>query len=882
MAEYVMSVEQIGPTLLPLVGGKAANLGELSRLPGVNVPDGFCVTTDAYADIVARDDHLHRLLEGLAGVAGGDLEGIRSVSARIRDAIEALSIPAGISGAIAGQLHRLGDTEAYAVRSSATAEDLPTASFAGQQDTYLNVIGLDAVLRCVRNCWASLFTERAVAYRLQQGIDHRGVQLAVVIQRMVFADVAGIMFTADPITSDRRTVSIDAGFGLGEALVSGLANADNYRVRDENIVGRLVSAQTVAVRPLPGGGTEQTGVDADRQTARKLTDAQILRLAGIGRELEAHFGGPQDVEWALADDEFSIVQSRPITTLFPVPGPQDGKNHVYMSFGHQQMMTDAMKPLGMSFFQAQFEGTPLIEAGGRLFIDMAPDLASPVGRQLALASLRAIDPLIDSAIRILMKRKGFAKNLAGDGERYLTLGGGGGYFTWRLPVEAVKLYRSNDPAPIAALKADHEADLDEQQRKLGSLSGDELFEAVLDDLRQHLKVEVIDPRSMGAVYAGMFALNRVNKRMEKWLAVKGAADVLAQAVADDVTSQMGLALLDVADIVRRHPQAMAVLPLLTDDTFFADLSAVEGGESVSQAIRAFLDSYGMRCPGEIDLTRPRWSEAPTQLVPMILSNANSIEEDPAPSARAGRVERSRRRADEMQQSLVDRLQREPGGRWKARRAAKMISRVRTFAGYREYPKYLMMRHYWMIKRALLAEAARLVDAGIVRRPDDVYYLTFDEFREAARTGRVDQELIGQRRAEFERDTRLTPPRVITSDGEVPPGAYENATAPDGALTGIAASAGTVEGRARLVLDLADAYLEEGDILVTTYTDPSWTPVFLTVRGLVTEVGGMMTHGAVVAREYGLPAVVGVDGATRLLRDGQRIRVNGTDGYVELL
>jgi pyruvate,water dikinase len=842
----------------------------------VRVPEGFCVTTNAYAAAVARNEELVALLERLSHVGARDTEDIRWVGARIREVIEATTIPVGIAEEIDGHLAGLGQPGAYAVRSSATAEDLPTASFAGQQDTYLNVSGRDALLQHVRRCWASLFSDRAIAYRLQNRVDHRSVQLAVVVQRMVFPQVAGIMFTADPITSNRTTLSIDAGFGLGEALVSGLANADNYKVRDGAVVDKLVSAQAIAVRAAQGGGTETEAIRAERQRVQKLPDPDILRLAGIGRTVEAHFGRPQDIEWSYADATFFILQSRPITTLFPIPGPQDGKNHVYMSFGHQQMMTDAMKPLGLSFFQEQFDETPLFEAGGRFYIDMAPDLASPVGRRLVLASMGRIDPLIDIALRSLMRRKGYMQDLA-EGQRYLRMNGAG-YFSWRLPVEAVKLYRRNDSGAVAALRTGHDAALQDLQRRLRTLSGDEVFECVLDDLKHQLKNAVTGSRSMAVVYVGMYALNWINKHMAKWLGVKGAGDMIARSVANDVTSEMGLALLDVADTVRNHQAAMAALPTLPDSSFFAELSAVEGGEAVSRSMQDFLSRYGMRCSGEIDVTRPRWSEAPSTLVPVILSTIRNLQ----PNARAARVERSRREAGKMKNDLVDRFERLPGGRRKVRKTLKMISRLQNFSGYREYPKYLMMRHYWILKQAMLTEASKLAERGVIQRPDDVYYLSFEEFREAIRTGQVDPDLVAQRSDEFEAWARLTPPRVITSDGEVLDGAYEDDRVPAGALAGIPASAGTADGRARIVRDLTDADLKQGDILVTTFTDPSWTPVFLSVKGVVTEVGGAMTHGAVVAREYGLPAVVGVDGATRIIRDGQHIQVNGTDGYVQIL
>jgi pyruvate,water dikinase len=374
---------------------------------------------------------------------------------------------------------------------------------------------------------------------------------------------------------------------------------------------------------------------------------------------------------------------------------------------------------------------------------------------------------------------------------------------------------------------------------------------------------------MAAVYVGMYALSWVNKRLQKWLGMTGAGDLLLRSVDNDVTGQMGAALLEVANTVRSHPAVSEVLPTLTDDDFFERLSEVDGGDAVSRSIRGFLQLYGMRCSGEIDVTRPRWSEAPSTLVPMILS--------------AIRVERSPRdEAGELEQDLLDRLERLPGGGRKVGKTRTMITRLRNFAGYREYPKYLMMRHYWVAKQAMLREAARLVDDGVIQRADDVYFLSFEEFRTAARTRTADRALIARRREEFDISSRLTPPRVITSEGEVPGGTYDRTRTPGGALAGVAVSGGTVEGRARIIRDLTDADLVDGDILVTTFTDPSWTPVFLSVRAVVTEVGGAMTHGAVVAREYGLPAVVGVDGATSRIKDGQRIRVNGTDGYVEIL
>ncbi|HEX6527125.1 MAG TPA: PEP/pyruvate-binding domain-containing protein, partial [Streptosporangiaceae bacterium] len=314
---YVLDFEEIDQTQVAVVGGKGAHLGELSRIDGVRVPAGFCVTTDAFRRIMTALPEIDDQLDRLACLDPDDREAIGVLSADIRRSLEGADIPDDVEAEITRSVDWFGGHAAYAVRSSATAEDLPTASFAGQQDTYLNVVGLDAILKHVSRCWASLFTERAVTYRLRNGFDRRKVLMAVVVQQMVFPQVAGILFTADPVNSNRKVVSIEASFGLGEALVVGLVNADVYKVRDGDIAARAVAAKKRAVLAVPEGGTREVMIEPERQQQPALADSQILRLAELGRRIEAHFGRPQDIEWCLDGDEFQIVQSRPITTLFP-------------------------------------------------------------------------------------------------------------------------------------------------------------------------------------------------------------------------------------------------------------------------------------------------------------------------------------------------------------------------------------------------------------------------------------------------------------------------------------------------------------------------------------------------------------------------------------
>lgn len=837
----LVALDDVGQDQVLLVGGKAANLGELRRIRGVRVPGGFCVTTVAFDRYVHAATAVGALLQELEGLRPDDSEAIHRLGARLRAAVEAVAVPPDLTAAIEAALAAFGDDAAVAVRSSATVEDSPSASFAGQHDTYLDVVGGPAVLAHVRRCWASLFTERAIAYRLRNGIGRQRASMAVVVQQMVAADTSGVLFTADPATSNRKVCVIEAGSGLGEALVSGHVSPDTYRVRDGEIVAH-------------SAGTEGPVVG----------EAQVLRLAELGRRIEAHFGVPQDIEWCLAGEEISVVQSRPITTLFPIPSMGDEGYHVYVSVGHQQMMTDPMRPLGLSFW-LMTTPAPMTEAAGRLFVDVTARLRSSVAREAVLDALGRSDPLIGDALRAIVGRGDVAAvpeaSPAASSAVQATS-----------PPEPIE----TDPAIVEELIAACEASIAALQQEIIGKSGVELLDFIAADIGELRRV-LFDPRGHEVFMSAMEASWWLNDRLYEWLGVRNAADALSQSVPHNVTSEMGLALLDVADVIRPLQPVVKFLEGVAGGSLDG-LEEVTGGLAARAAIDGFLDAYGARCAGEIDITRERWRERPAALVPLILSNVRNF----APGEAMRRFERGREEAARAERELLGMLRALPDGESKAAETKRKIDRVRTFIGFREFPKFGMVRRYFVYKAALLRDAERLVSDGVIAQADDVFYLSFAELHAAVASGWADRELIAQRREAFHSYQALTPPRVITSDGEVVTGSYGRADVPDGALVGLAVSAGTVEGRARVLTQLAGAEIEPGDILVTTSTDPSWSILFVSVRGVVTEVGGLMTHGAVIAREYGLPAVVGVEHATRLIRDGQPIRVNGTDGYVELL
>ncbi|AOZ90910.1 phosphoenolpyruvate synthase [Paenibacillus crassostreae] len=871
MNSLVLGFQEIEKTQLLLVGGKGLNLGELSKIQGMQVPEGFCVTTVGYQQAIEQNQTYHALLDQLTMLKAEDRDQIGEISRKIRQIIMEAEIPSDVVTAVTHYLSQLGDGHAYAVRSSATAEDLPHASFAGQQDTYLNIIGVDAIMQHISKCWASLFTDRAVIYRMKNKFDHSQVYLSVIVQRMVFPQASGILFTADPITSNRKLLSIDASFGLGEALVSGLVSADCYKVQGEEIVEKMIATKKLAIYGRKEGGTETKQINPDQQKTQTLTEQQILQLARIGRQIEAYFGYPQDIEWCLVDETFYIVQSRPITTLYPIPEANDLENHVYVSVGHQQMMTDPIKPLGLSFYLL-ITPAPMRKAGGRLFVDSTAMLASPSGRETLVNVLGKSDPLIKDALMTIIEREDFIK-LSPDGEKEP---GPAKSNKGKPPADYQTLIKY-DPTIVSDLIKRSQTSIEELKQNIQTKSGSDLFGFILEDI-QELKKILSDPQSFGVHMTAMNASSWINEKMNEWLGEKNAADTLSQSVPNNITSEMGLALLDVADVIRPYPEVINYLQHVQDDNFLNGLVKFEGGQETQDAFYDYLSKYGMRCAGEIDITRTRWSEKPTTLVPMILSNIKNFE----PNASKRKFEQGRQEALKKEQELLDRLKQLPDGEQKAEETKRMIDLVRNFIGYREYPKYGYIYRFFVYKQALMKEAEQLVQVGVIHEKEDIYDLTFEELHEVIRTNKLDYQIISKRKDEYKFYEKLTPPRVITSDGEIIVGKYKRENLPAEAIVGLPVSSGVIEGRARVILNMEDADLEDGDILVTSFTDPGWTPLFVSIKGLVTEVGGLMTHGAVIAREYGLPAVVGVENATKLIKDGQRIRVHGTEGYIEIL
>ncbi|KLU59015.1 phosphoenolpyruvate synthase [Peptococcaceae bacterium CEB3] len=885
MEKYVLQFQAIDKSSLFYVGGKGANLGEMTKA-GFPVPKGFCVTTWAYRSFIETSQEMAALFQQLDSLGYDSLEQISKLGQQIRGHLNSLLMLDKIQIEIMQAWEITGKDKGYAVRSSATAEDLPTASFAGQQDTYLNVCGLEQLLKAVQNCWASLFTDRAISYRAKNGFDHRSVYLSVVVQEMVLPEVSGIMFTADPVTGRRKTVSIDASFGLGEALVSGLVTADLYQVRFGKITQKRISSKKVAIYSAPEGGTVTQELPLEKQEAQALPDEQILNLAALGQKVEAHYGSEQDIEWALADGQLYILQSRPITSLYPLPKVSEDKFHVYISVGHIQMMTDVLKPLAISLFQNLLDflkKEPMIsenyficKAGGRVFADVTgPLLLKPVRKRL-LRVMKGMDEILGSALAEVIQREDF-RNLS-------------------LPrAEVRRTVRKLVPIiiPVFLKVIDNLlfADPSKAKDKLAMLMEKAvqdskekiLWAAGAERIRQIQKSTgniVPDVISKVPVYwiAGLLAAGSLEKKLKRQVGEKRSAYLLSQlnkSLPGNVTTELGLKLGDLADTARKYPKVIDYLARARRETFYEELSEIRGGAEFKRELDQFLEEYGMRCTGEIDITKPRWYEDPTQLVSPILSHIRT-------SAPGGHREKFRQGEIEAEHAAKEILAQ--FGFWEKIRLSRLLKLYRNLMGMREHHKFAVILHLGIYKRAIMEEAQSFVQRGIFRSEEDVFYLTLEEIialEEGRFAGNVEEYIAGIKKR-YEQYEKLTPPRVMTSEGEIITGKLRDIQAPEGALVGLPVSAGIVEGIARVVVKLEDAKLNPGEILVAPYTDPGWTPLFTSAIGLITEIGGMMTHGSVVAREYGIPAVVGIDKATEIIKDGVRVRVNGTEGYVQIL
>ncbi len=894
----ICAFEELDRTKLAWVGGKGANLGEMTR-HDFPVPEGFCITTRAYRELIASDEGLEELFRRLDGVEADAIEEIRQLGEAIRTRIRELPLNEDLQAQIVEAWKKLGEEHFYAVRSSATAEDLPDASFAGQQDTYLNVKGADELIAKVRACWASLFTDRAIVYRVKNHFPHREVALSVVVQRMVKPDVSGIMFTADPLSENRTIISIDASFGLGEAIVSGKVSPDLYLFdkRRKKILKKELGPKEMGIFPLEEGGTVERALDEEMRQRFALFDEQIEELAQLGMKIEEYYGAPQDIEWCLEDGTFYIVQSRPITSLYPAfedPHPED-LLQLYISFNHIQVMTDPISPMGVSTLTLLLPfgswGKPATArsqyvnvAGGRMYMNLTQAMRHKIFRKMLPKFFLIADELIAQGVMEFIERERFKEESKGA----KTFSAFSILWNVYLPIirKAIVLFLKPLDEQITAKRSqlidDEIAKLTKKLEELKEKPKERLH--YLFNFMGKLLEDFLVPNFIPLVLLGVSSAHFSAALAGIPFESQDISDLM-RAPTGNVTTEMDLRVGDLADVARRYPEVVALLRSEETKGIEEKLKQVEGGEEFLVALKEFLERYGARGASEIDIARLRWHEDPTPLFQMINGNLAEAES----GKHRQQHKEMQKRAERAQERIVQAAGKGFWG-WLKKLLARRLTRFhRSMMGVREHPKWMLIRTLWIAKNVLFEEGELLVEQGFLDDVQDIFYITWEELF-AHLDGRWEElfpaksmkEVVAERRAKYEFWKKLTPPRVLTSEGEIIRATHSNVEAPEGALIGSSASAGVVEGIARVITSPKDAVLENGEILIAPFTDPGWTPLFINAAGLVMEVGGLMTHGSVVAREYGIPAVVCIPDATTRIKTGQRIRVNGDLGFVEIL
>jgi rifampicin phosphotransferase len=877
----LVDLSDVDETMINMVGGKALNLGIMSS-QGLPVPGGFCVTTDAYRWVVANrlDDLMGKLADATAPDA------VTAAAAEARRRVLAIEPPDELQTAITDPYRALGDDIPVAVRSSATAEDLEYASFAGQQDTYLNVVGVAPLLDAVRHCWASLWTDRAVSYRNANGIDHRSVALAVVVQHMIDAAAAGVMFTANPVTGNRNETVIDASPGLGEAVVSGAVNPDHFVVNSvhHSVVTRRLGDKRMMITSVAGGGTAHREL-ADPNTEACLDEQQLGQLVDLGQQVQQLYGAPQDTEWALdAAGRFWLTQARPITTLYPLPKTDRPGLRVLMCFSLAQGLTRPITPMGMAAVRLigtsvatmlkmppvePLAGPPAMHAPGmRIYLDITSVLRNRIGRRAVIAVFGIMEARASTVLKKLGERSEFSiiepQNHA------------------MLRHIASAVLRNKVPLRAAIGLAKPEwayrgiAATERRLRHALTLPANATASQRLDFVEQRLgELFLLMPRTAGYVVGGGLML-AASRRLLNDVAQPGELQQVLRGLPHNITTEMDLQLWDLTLQLRNDEAARRIFTDLAVPDLLQRYRERALPPVAQRGLQAFLRRFGHRAVAEIDIGMPRWSDNPSHLLGVI-SNYLRLDEsdlDPVSQFRAGQA-----KAEAMIDSLTARAAER--SRLRARLAGWMLRRVRQLVGLRESPKFLLIVALGAMREHLKEVGRELVANEAIDQADDVFFLDLGDARRGLAGGDL-RTLVAERREEYEQELkRRHIPRLLLSDGTEPEAVALETAPGDGSLAGSPASTGTVTGRARVVLDPVGAHLEPGEILVAPSTDPGWTPLFLTAGGLVMEMGGSNSHGAVVAREYGIPAVVGVPDATHKIETGQLITVDGAAGVVTL-
>jgi len=887
MQNLVLTFQDPGATQILYSGGKGANLSKMAQL-NFPVPPGFIVTTNAFTlfmDILTEDllfsALLKKTLEEPANIADLSLE--------IRNLLENSPIPGIVINQVRLALAAFPALQFFAIRSSATAEDLPFLSFAGQQDTYLNISGLDDILDNIRKCWASLYTERAITYRNENNIQHSEVQMAVVVQTMVFPQVSGILFTADPISNNHQMMTINASYGLGEAIVSGLVNPDliEFNKADHIMIRYSVAEKKIKIEANLDGGTQKLSIPEDLSKKAALTEGQVIQLSELGLNVENHYKQPQDLEWAIENGKLFLLQTRPITSLFPIPEPKpkDENLHIYFSFGHVQMNTNPISPLGISFLQLLLPfGRPslkmayspfLFSAGGRLYVDITAILNNRIGRIIFPKIISVAEPVSAKQISHLLETSDFNNRNQKPSRKihFSTL------TEWIIPLmlRVLRTIFLNHPDSIhQKMMKRIQKGLDQCREEIRKTSMPGKIDLIEQLSARFFKDKVVINAPL--IGAG-FVSNKMIEENLKEFSQKEMLKNIQRGLEGNITTEMDLVIADLAQDLAKSPDLVKTFEQIVDGHLEWNLDFLQQFPDFEKNWLEFMQRFGMRAPGEIDIALPRWQDQPQSLLQMLLS----FQEIEGNHDHREQFKKLRKESQKAQKEILLSLQ----STWKDRLKIPLIRRLlKVFSvtsPLREHPKYMIICFMNDVRQELVTLSQQMVQNHELENIEDIWFIRLNELRTHFNNEPIPlKQIVKERRLEYQHFKRLTPPRVITSDGEIPTVQLSGENFPPNALAGSPVSSGIIEGTAHVILDPRKDRLSPGEILVAPFTDPGWTPLFVNAIGVVLETGGLMTHGSVVAREYGIPAVVGIVDGTRILKTGMRIRVNGNLGYVEIL
>lgn len=878
MSSNILFFSDIKDKDFKYVGGKGLNLGKMiqNKFP---VPNGFCVTTTAFDEFI-KFLYDEEIFKELIDTNIEDINKIDEICTKIRMLITSKSIKNDLREDIEKALNSIGKYDFYAVRSSATAEDLPSMSFAGQQDTYLNICGIDDIVNNIKKCFASLYTQRAVIYRKKNHINEKEVSMSVVVQKIVNSFKSGIMFTTDPLTNNYDQITIDAGYGLGEVLVSGLITPDLYKYNKvkEKIIEIKINKKEIAIYRNENGGTYKVNLDENLQNKEVLSKDEIKKLATIGKNIEKYYNYPQDIEWAIDDkQEIYILQSRPITSLYPKVENSE-ENRIYFSLSHLQVMTAPIKPLGIDMLKRIFpfkidENTQkslvVNSAGGRVYVDLTDIIKLPIRNKVVKFMGENIDYLMGNAIENYLLENKVEKKLPS--------------------ISMIKGAKNN---VFSVLKEGQKKAKDKV--KPNSVYEVNLFiEKFTTDIKTEIEnstdiiskiktIEKLAPTTLITVFRnvvsymapGISSFRTFVKLLEKNNIDINLADKIVSGLEGNVTTEMGLKVGDLSDCIRGKEDIIEILKENPKNAH--KLILKKNYNELNKALNEFLINYGMRGPGEIDISSPRYKDDFSIISNSILNNINNLKENEHRENYNKLIQESKKCEVLVLDLLKEKKSKDID------KAQNLINNIRSFMCMREHGKYTIIKTFDIYREVIFEAADKLVMEDLINNRDDVVYLAIDEIEKGLSNKINYKDTIKNRKEDYKIYETLTPPRVMTSSGQIYSGSYKKGNIPENAIPATPVSSGVYEGYAKVILDPTTGVLEKDEILVTKFTDPGWTPFFVNAKGLILEVGGLMTHGAIVAREYGIPALVGLENATSLIKNGDYIRINADKGYVEIL